>query len=49
MAEARRTWSKPGEEGGRNRTEIYVTTIMRTWRCGPFLPNPQLASNRVPL
>ena len=29
-AEARRTWSKPGEEGGRNRTEIYVTTITRT-------------------
>ena len=29
--------------------KVYVTTVVRTWRCGPFLPKPQLASNRMPL
>ena len=27
----------------------YLTGVVRTWRCGPFLPKPSLASNRVPL
>ena len=28
---------------------VYVTTVVRPRRCGPFLPKPQPASNRVPL